>query len=188
MSIALEIIATGLALAYLVLAIREQRACFIAGAVSALLYLWIFWQVQLYMESGLQVFYVLMSGYGWLHWRTSRQTDLPITSWAPRQHLTAIAAIALATVLIGLWLGSNTNAALPFADTFTTVAALVTTWMVTQKVLENWLYWVVIDVVATVMYVDRGLLLTALLFALYTVLAIAGYLQWQRHFRQAALE
>ncbi len=184
MTSALEICATLLALAYVVLAIRERRICFVAGAISAALYLHIFWQVQLYMEALLQLFYIGLSVYGWVYWRSNSSDGQVIVSWRWQQHAAAITAIFALTAVLGLLLRQYTDAALPFVDSFTTVAALLTSWMVARKVLENWLYWIVIDLVAAGMYIERELWLTAGLFALYTVLAFAGYSAWRQHQRE----
>ena len=76
-----------------------------------------------------------------------------------------------------------TDAALPYLDSFTTWGSLVTTWMVARKVLENWLYWLVIDSVSIYLYIDRELYLTALLFAAYVVIVIIGYVKWSQRYR-----
>lgn len=183
MTSAPELLATLLALAYVVLAIREQRLCFVAGFASALLYLWVFWQVRLYMEAGLQIFYAMISLYGWWHWGGGDKHSLQISTWPRTRHLKALGTIAVGTGISGGIMATQTDAAMPFVDSFTTVSAVLTTWMVARKILENWLYWIVIDIVSALMYVDRGLWVTAGLFTLYTLLALAGYLEWRRHYR-----
>jgi nicotinamide mononucleotide transporter len=89
-----------------------------------------------------------------------------------------IAAVLIVTAVVGSLI-SGTGAARPYVDSFTTVASVVTTFMVARKVLENWLYWIVIDAVSIWLYLDRGLQSTAGLFALYVVLAVVGYFQWR---------
>ena len=187
MTSAPELLGTLLALAYVVLAIREHRLCFVVGFASALLYLWVFWQVQLYMEAGLQVFYAAISLYGWWHWGGDSQPELQVSTWPRSRHALAFGLIAIGTMIGGYLLAAQTDAAMPFVDSFTTISAILTTWMVARKVLENWLYWIVIDAVSALMYIERGLWLTAGLFALYSLLALAGYLQWRRHLRIQSL-
>ena len=82
---------------------------------------------------------------------------------------------------------SHTNAAFPYADSFTTVAAIVTTFMVARKVLENWGYWFVIDSISVYLYAARELYLTALLFVLYLILIVIGFRSWYRDYRAATL-
>jgi nicotinamide mononucleotide transporter len=92
--------------------------------------------------------------------------------------------IVLISLATGYGLEKNTSAALPYLDSFTTWGAVITTYMVAQKVLENWLYWLVIDTVAIYLYIDRELYLTALLMAVYVVLAMLGWLMWLKEYRE----
>lgn len=182
MNIGLELIAVLLALAYVVLAIRENRLCWLAALISSGLYTLIFWQAALLMESALQVFYGIMAIFGWLQWGSSNtSTTLTIRRWSTQQHLLAVGCIVLVSAASGTLLHYYTDAALPWLDSLTTVAALVATWMVTQKILENWLYWIVIDAVSIYLYLARDLQLTAALFLGYTILAWAGWQTWRQH-------
>lgn len=177
----LEIIAVMLALAYVLLAMQQNRLCWIAAFVSALLYLVIFAEVKLYMEAGLQIIYAIMAVVGWVFWGQNNSTDaLPVTTRPLRFHLVALLFIVIGTWGSGSLLYAYTDAARPFIDAGTTVSAIVCTWMVTRKILENWLYWIVINAVSVWLFTDRGLSLTSGLFALYIVLSIAGYLSWRR--------
>lgn len=181
----IELIAATLALAYLVLAIREHRACFIAATLSCGLYVWVFAVAALYMEAVLQLFYIAMAVYGWFAWgRDNSAEQLPIQRWPMRRHLSTLAAILILSGISGYLLDRNTDAALPWADSFTTIAALFTTWMVVRKVLENWIYWIVIDAVSIVLYLERDLNLTAGLFGGYVLLAAAGFASWLQHYRR----
>ena len=178
---ALETIAVVLALAYVVLAMRQNRLCWVAAFVSALLYLVIFAEVKLYMEAGLQIIYAAMAFVGWVFWGKDKTADtLPVTSRSWRFHLAALLGIAIGTWVSGSLLAAYTDAARPFVDAGTTVSAIVCTWMVTRKILENWLYWIVINAVSVWLFTDRGLSLTSGLFALYIGLSVAGYLSWRR--------
>lgn len=183
-----EVAAVFLALAYLLLAMREKISCWYAAFASTGIYLFLFWDVNLLMESALQVFYLLMAVYGWWQWRHHRdkQRDLHIHRWPLRTHLIVFAAIGVLTLLFGYILQTSTNAALPYLDSFTTWGAVITTWMVTRKVLENWLYWIVVDGAAIYLYLDRELYLTALLFLLYVVIVVVGFFQWLAIYRREA--
>lgn len=175
-----EIVAVILALAYLLLAMRENIACWYAAFVSTAIYTFLFWDVSLLMESALQVFYLVMAVYGWWQWRHHRdkQQDLHIHRWPLRTHLIVFAVVGALTGIFGYVLETTTSAALPYLDSFTTWGAVITTFMVTRKVLENWIYWFVIDGVSIYLYLDRGLYLTALLFLTYVVLVVIGFFQW----------
>ena len=181
----LELAGVGLALLYVLLAIKEHRSCWAAAGASAGIYAVVFWRVDLMMEAALQLFYIAMSVYGWRSWGADNtETTLPIQRWPWRNHFWALGFVVVGAVLIGGFMSNYTSAAMPFIDTGTTLAALVTTWMVARKVLANWLYWIAIDAVSIYLYLSRGLDLTAALFGAYIVLAAAGYWQWQKHFAE----
>ena len=175
-----EIAGVVLALAYLLLAMQEKISCWYAAFASTSIYLFLFWDVSLLMESALQVFYLVMAVYGWWQWRHHRdkQRDLHIHRWPMRTHLLVFAAVSVLTLVMGYVLETTTSAALPYLDSFTTWGAVVTTYMVTRKVLENWIYWFVIDGVSIYLYLDRELYLTALLFFIYVILVVIGFFQW----------
>ena len=177
----LEITAVILALAYLLLALRQNRLCWIAAFISAVIYWVIFAEIKLYMEAGLQVVYAAMAIVGWVSWGKDNSADtLAVTTRPLRFHVAVIAGICVGSASAGALLSTLTDAARPFVDTTTTVAAIVCTWMVTRKILENWFYWIGINIVSVWLYLDRGLELTAGLFVLYIALSIAGYRSWRK--------
>ncbi|NND83089.1 MAG: nicotinamide mononucleotide transporter [Gammaproteobacteria bacterium] len=179
----LEIVSVLFGLAYVILAAREDIWCWPAALIGTGTAILLFWDVSLLMESALNVYYLAMALYGWWHWQRGGpdRASLPITSWRWRQHALTLVLIAVLTLVSGSLLTANTQAALPYVDSFTTWAAVITTWMVTQKILENWLYWIVIDAVSIWLYAERGLMLYAALFAGYTIIAVFGYVQWRRN-------
>lgn len=181
-----ENLAVALAIAYLLLAMRESVLCWYAALVSTTIYTVLFWNVNLLMESALNVFYAAMAVYGWWQWKYggNRHEGVPIHTWSRLHHALVLGGIALATGVVGWIMDEYTTEAWPFVDSFTTVASVVTTFMVARKVLENWLYWIVIDAVSIVMYLDRGLRPTAVLFAAYVVLAVVGFFSWRRRYRE----
>lgn len=180
-----ELVAVVLGVAYLLLAMRESLWCWYAAFVSTAIFLVLFWDVGLLMESALQVYYLAMAVYGWWHWRrgSAGQSELAISSWGKGQHLLAISCVLLASAISGALLHRYSDAALPYLDSFTTWGSILTTWMVARKILENWLYWLVIDSVSIFLYLDRALYLTALLFAVYLIIVLFGYRKWLQHYR-----
>lgn len=186
----LELAAVIFAVAYLFLAVRENSLCWYAAGISTLIFLFIFWDVKLYMESGLQIYYLAMAFYGWYQWRgANRETaSLQVSKWRAKQHVIALALIATLTFVSGSLLNSGTDANLPYLDSFTTWASVVTTFMVARKILENWFYWLVIDSVSIYLYLDRELYFTSLLFAIYIVIIFFGWFAWNRSYRQREIE
>jgi nicotinamide mononucleotide transporter len=181
----IEIGAVVFAIAYLVLAIRQNVLCWPAALISVTLSLVLFYTAKLYMETALQIFYIAMAIYGWHQWRRggTGHSGVRITLWSKRAHAITLAAVIILSAGFGAVLAARTDAALPYADSFTTIGALVATYMVTKKVLENWAYWFVLDSVSVFVYVARELYLYALLFVLYLVLIVIGYRRWRLDFR-----
>lgn len=183
-----EAMAVLLGIAYLLLAVRESLWCWYAAFASTALFLYVFWDVSLLMESALQVYYLIMAVYGWRQWSkaTDGEQTLKISSWTWRRHCLAIVSVVLLSLASGFLLNRFTDAALPFLDSITTWGSIITTWMVAKKVLENWLYWLVIDAISIFLYLDRGLYLTTLLFVIYLVIVILGYRKWLTQYRQTS--
>ncbi|UZJ44662.1 nicotinamide riboside transporter PnuC [Marinimicrobium sp. C6131] len=180
-----ELVAVTLALAYLVLAVRQNALCWYAGFLSTAIYTALYWNVSLLMESALNVYYMVMAVYGWWQWRHGGRgdTELPVQTWPWRTHALVMGGIFLVSVASGTWLSYFTQAAWPYLDSFTTWAAVVTTYMVARKVLENWLYWMIINSLQMIILWERSLYLTALLMALYLVISVFGWLSWVRDYR-----
>ncbi len=180
-----EMIAVLFAIIYLLLAIAESIWCWPAALISTCIYGFLFFDVNLYMESALQIFYIGMAIYGWIIWRhhNDSQDDLHISVWSLKQHLLAFILIAFLVVITAVTLENNTDAAYPWLDSFTTWGAVITTWMVARKILENWIYWLFIDAVSIYLYIQRDLYLTALLFAIYIILCFLGFHQWHKTYK-----
>ena len=183
----LEAIAALLGIAYLVLAIRENSLCWYAAFGNTAILSWLFFDVSLVMESALNVYYLVMAIYGWYIWNYSpekqaikneTQLKLPISTWSAKQHTMAIGGVLIISFISGYLLSENTRAAMPYLDSFTTWGAVLTTYMVVKKILENWIYWLIINSLAIYLYIDRELYLIALQMMVYTVMVFFGYARW----------
>ena len=182
-----ELVAVVFAVAYLVLAVRQNVWCWPAALVSVVLSLVLFWDARLVMETVLQIFYFAMGVYGWRQWLAggATGTGVRVHWWPVGRHAVALGLIAILTAAFGMLL-TSTDAALPYVDSFTTVGAIVATFMVARKVIENWIYWFVIDSVSIYVYWQRELPLYALLFVFYLVLIVLGYRAWLADWRAHA--
>lgn len=183
-ALSLEGLAVVLALAYLLLAARESLWCWACAFFSSLIYMWLMWQSRLYMETALNAFYAVMAVVGLQQWLRggSAAQGVAIVSLQPLQHAVCLGLALLLALVNGVLMQRFTDAAWPFVDAFITWGSVLTTFLVVRKVLENWLYWIVLDGIAIVVYVERGLWLTALLFAAYVVIVVFGYLRWRRQY------
>jgi nicotinamide mononucleotide transporter len=184
---AIEAIAVVLAVLYLLLAIRQNIWCWLCAGASTAIYVTLFLNARLYMESALNVFYFAMAAYGWRVWSHGRSDDheLPVTVWPAVTHGYAIAAIVAASLISGYLLSCYTDAAFPYVDSATTWGAIWATFLVARKVLENWWYWLVIDIASIFIYWSRDLQLTSMLFAVYVVMIPFGLISWARSRREA---
>ena len=176
----IEPAAVVLAIAYLLLAIKQNISCWFAAFFSSLLYFFVMYSAGLYMEAGLQIFYCVMAVYGWTQWRVSLPDNKKflVKTWSRNQHIKALSLIFLLAFVSGWVLEKFTNAALPFIDSLTTWGAIVTTYMVAKRLLENWIYWFVIDTISVFLFYSRGLFLTSILFFVYLIIIYFGYKSW----------
>ncbi|RUO18980.1 nicotinamide mononucleotide transporter [Aliidiomarina iranensis] len=190
-----ELVAVSLAIAYVILAIRQSLWCWPAAAISASIYTVLFFTGRLYMESVLQVFYVIMAGYGYWSWVQGKATveadehgrraqTLAISQLRWQWHAYWGIALLAISLLLGFTLNRYTNADMAYIDTLTTVFSFFATFLVARKVLENWLYWIVIDVVYIGLFWVKGYHATALLFVVYVIMAAIGYWRWRQDFQR----
>ena len=182
LSTLLEYIAIATALAYVVLAAKEIIWCWLFGGISSLIYVYLTYSANLVGESLISSFYVVMAIYGLYQWKYGKKAheDLKIHEWRTPNHLGAILLGFISAAAFGRVFSDLFDSAMPHTDAFTTSFSLIATYMVTRKVLSNWLYWVVIDAFNIFLYWHRGLEPTAGLYGIYTVLAIVGYLSWRK--------
>ena len=161
---------------YVFFAAKENIWCWFFGAISAILYTYICFNIKLYAETFLQLFYLIMAVIGYISWKKTEVSK--INQWSAKKHLILILLSIIFVFIVGFLLSIRTDAKMPLVDTFTTVFSVVATILVIKKVLENWLYWIVIDLVSIFLYFERDLHLSSILFMIYTIIAIKGYFSW----------
>ena len=183
----LEAISVILGIAYSVLAVRRSRWCWVCGGLSSAILVYLAARARLPMQSALQLFYVVMSVYGFRSWvRHAKDTDSLVTTWPVRAHLGAWLLILALSAASSRWLAAETGAAWPFLDSVTTWASLVATWLVVRMKLENWVYWIAIDVVLTYLFIAQKLPFIGLLYATYLGISAVGFATWLRTYRLQA--
>ncbi|MFQ3194801.1 MAG: nicotinamide mononucleotide transporter [Colwellia sp.] len=186
----LELIAVVASLFYVVLAAKGSILCWPAAIVSTVLYTVIFYDVYLWMDSVLQLYYLLMAVYGWFFWHKNKSSNthtdsnrLLYSQWTLNRHSIIILFLTLVSLVLGWIMATYTPAHFPYLDSATTVFAVFATYLITQKVLENWLYFIVIDLVSIYLYIEKGLIPTAALFGSFVILAAYGYWQWRKQYK-----
>lgn len=177
------------------LLIRENVLTFPIGLLYAVVTVVVVARANLFADVILNLYYVVMNAYGWYFWlyggnqrRSARdQQEVLLVGLVPRQQWLWIAAVTLGgTLLMGWYFATQTSAALPYPDSFTTVASFVAMWMSARKYLESWVLWFVIDVVQVVLYVIKDIEAYALLYLIYLGMAVAGWIGWRKHLVRTA--
>ena len=184
----LEILAVTLSLLYVFLAARGNPFCWPAAFVSSAIYAYLCYLASLFPESILQVFYVLFAIYGGFKWKrvTLPTSETDVYKRISRKTFFRILYIgSLLTLVIGWYFDKHTSAALPWLDAPIVVFSLISTWLVAEKIIENWYFWIVIDLAAAYLYFARDMHLTSLLYLFYTILAFWGLLQWKKNWHES---
>lgn len=176
-----EITAVFLGIAYVVLAAKESLWAWLFGFFSTLIYTVIFWEGALLSSSLLNFYYMIMAAYGYYMWKKGeKEKSLAIRQLSWSKNFLIIAIGILVSIAFGYISTNYSDAKMAYMDAFVLVFSFVATWMLTQKILENWLYWLLIDMVAIILYWNMGYLATVLLFIIYIILGIYGYFKWKR--------
>ncbi len=181
----LELIGTIIGLVYLWLEYRASFYLWFASLIMPAIYAVVYYRAGLYADFGISIYYVLASVYGMLYWAFGRKKvknndveGIPITHTPRKQYSMLILITTLLTVVIAQILILFTDSDVPWADSFTTSLSIVAMWMLARKYAEQWLAWILVDVVCTILYIYKGLYFTSGLYALYTFIAYFGYLKW----------
>jgi len=179
-----EALAMFLSLLYIILAIKQSLWCWPAAFFSTLIYAILFFDASLLMDSFLNAYYLVMAVYGWYTWKYTnaikKNEELSISSYGLNKNIKIILILSIISVLLGYLMDNYTKADFAYTDSATTVFALFATYMLAQKIVENWLYWIVIDSASIYIYIQKGFYLTSILFGLYTILALLAYQTWKR--------
>ena len=183
----IEIVGAILSLIYLYLSIKQKISLWIFGFLSSALYIVVFFQTKFYADMSLQFYYLVISVYGWFNWKYVKPDtgqELPATKITKRLILQLGASSILIYVIYYLVLAKFTDSTIPKADSLVGMLSVIGTWMLARKLIENWLVWIVADGIATGLFFYKGLYPTAVLFIIYTIMAIVGYWQWKKALEQ----
>lgn len=185
----LEIAGTVIGLVYLWLEYKASIYLWIAGIIMPAIYIFVYYDAGLYADMGINVYYLGAAVYGFAVWMLGRKAhegrEMPITRMPRRLWPAAGMVCCVLFAGIGLLLISVTDSDVPWMDSFTTALSVVGMWMLARKHLEQWLVWIVVDVASAGLYVYKELYFTAVLYALYAVIAIFGYINWKKMMNNA---
>lgn len=198
----LDIVTTILGLIYLVLEYRASIALWVVGIVMPAMDIYLYWSHGLYGDAGMAVYYTLAAIYGYAVWKfgakwkamikrkgsdkkegasavSSSSEDLPITFFPRRLILRTLGFFVLAWAATYYVLVAYTNSTVPLLDAFTNALSFVGLWALARKYVEQWLFWIAVDVVCCYLYVVKGIPFKAGLYGLYVVIAVMGYWKWK---------
>lgn len=179
----IEITGAVLSLIYLFLSIRQHILLWPVGLLSALLYIVVFYQSKFYADMGLNGYYLMISIYGWITWSNAKKKEskeFAVSRVGTRRGMLLIGLMVVLFLLLGYFLDKKTDSPVPYWDAFTTSGSIIATWMLARKILEHWILWIIVDVISLGLYIWKGLLPTAMLFTVYTAMAVIGYFQWKK--------
>lgn len=185
----LEAIAVFFGLASVFYSMKENILVFPTGIVSTLIYVWICLQVKLYADMGINAYYFIMSIYGWYIWSRPKPgaAKVPVT-WLDKKGIMASLGLFLVSYAVLYFvLVTFTDSDVPYWDSFTTSSAFVGMWLMAKKKVENWIAWIVTDLVSVPLYIYKGLLLTSFQFLVFTVLAVLGLIAWIKSAKRQAV-
>ena len=180
----LDIFTTVLGLIYIWLEYRAHVALWVIGIIMPALDIILYWQHGLYGDAGMACYYTLAALYGLYVWKFRKtknlKQELPISHMPKRQYLPAAVGFFVAWGVVYYILITWTNSTVPVLDSFTNALSFVGLWALARKYLEQWLFWIVVDVVCCVLYIQKGIPFKAGLYGLYVLIAIAGYYKWKK--------
>lgn len=185
----LELTGTLVGLVYLWLEYKASIYLWVASIIMPAIYLVVYFQAGLYADFGINIYYLLASVYGWIAWKyrkrkqdsNGKQTESNGIGHLPLRTLPALLFLfALLFGLIGWILVQWTDSTVPWWDSFTTALSIIALWMLARKYVEQWLAWILVDIVCCGLYFYKDLYFTAILYGFYTVIAIFGFWKWKR--------
>ncbi|MEO0894922.1 MAG: nicotinamide riboside transporter PnuC [Bacteroidota bacterium] len=185
--IILEVIAVVFGIASVLFSRAENILVYPTGIISTSIYVYLLYYYGLYGDMGINAYYFSMSIYGWYRWSTPTKEKSPLKiSWAGRKgNLTGLAVLIVSTPVIIYFLDNFTDSTVPYIDGFTTAIFFVGMWFMALKNIENWVYWIIGDLISIPLYHYKGLTLSSIQYVVFLVLAIMGLIEWiQKEKRQ----
>lgn len=182
----LDIFTTVLGLVYILLEYRASIWLWVVGIIMPVLDIWLYWSHGLYGDAGMAVYYTLSAIYGYTIWRWGKKRnqkenqELPITKMPKSLYLPTFVAFVILWLVTYYILATYTNSTVPSQDSFTNALSFVGLWALARKYIEQWYFWIFVDIVCCYLYVVKGIPFKAGLYGLYVIIAVAGYFKWKK--------
>lgn len=179
----LQIVGTLLGLLYLWLEYKANIWVWIVGAIMPMVHGMLYLQSGIYADAAMQLYYVAAGIYGLFVWlrgekRSEKRIDIQHT---PKQWIFSLVAVYVVLhISLYFLLTEFTDSRVPLFDSMSTALSIVAMWMLSRKLVEQWLVWLVVDMISVGLYLYKGIPITAMLYMLYCALAVAGYMRWRK--------
>ncbi len=168
--------------------IKQNILTWPAGIIYVLISFVIFWRIQLYGDFLLHIFFLVLNVYGWFYWaKSSQKEDLPVSSLTLKDNLLLAGLTGIGIFVFGYFLqhlpyliSGLEPASVPYWDATTSILSVTGMWLTTRKKIENWYYWLLVDIIASVIYIYKGIYFYSFLYAVYIIMAVWGYLEWRK--------
>jgi len=180
----IELLGAILGIVYVFFSIRQSILTWPVGLLTSALYVSVFFSTKLYADMGLQMYYVGISIYGWYEWlrgnSANKSEPLKVSRLNFRLGILLASVSFLLFFLMWFILDNYTDSTVPVADSLATSLSIVATWMLARKILEHWLVWIFVDAFSIGLFLFKELYPTVILFAVYTIMAVVGYIEWKK--------
>ncbi len=178
----LEIIASLLGVANIILIVRRSIWNYPFALTMVALYGFIFYDAKLYSDAGLQVFFFAVNLYGWWAWSRNRadEGDIVVERLSGIGRLLWIGGSLSAIAIWGMFMTANTDASYPYWDAAVAMLSVAGQILMTRRYIENWHWWIVVNLISVPLYLMKGLYLTTGLYSLFLILAVLGLVEWRR--------
>ncbi len=187
----IEIVGTILSILYVFLSIKQNIWLWPTGIISSLFYCYIFFDSKIYADMSLQVYYVVVSIYGWYFWikktNVNNETKLNPQKISYNMAIILLLTTGILFLIISQILINFTDSVIPYLDAFTTSASFIATWMLVKKYIEHWFIWIVVDTLSIGIYFYKELYFTVFLYIVYSLMAIVGYIEWKKSLKNELL-
>ena len=169
---------------------KENILVYPTGLVNTFIYIYIAFNYQLYADMGVNVYYFVMSIYGWYFWLNtdSGEAQVPVTTNSSKENIYSVVILISSFLILVLILKNFTDSDVPIWDAATTSFAILGMWLMARKKLENWIAWIITDLISIPLYFYKGLVLTSFQFLIFTVFATMGYFAWRNSMRKRELK
>lgn len=169
------------------LAAKENILSWPISIISVIAYAWVFFDAKMYGDMTLQFYFLFTALYGWYYWsRKEANSDKPIQNLSTRGWALAIVSVVILSILLGLFLDNFTKTDVPYEDGFCTAMSFVAQILLTRKFLQNWVLWIIVDICYIPLYIYKHLNLSAVFYAFLVIIAIKGFLDWRKTYREQA--